>query len=392
MARRDPIKQTKKAKPAGTSQPSVVQQILTSIIQHTDDAVISRDLGGNILTWNKGAERLYGYKMSEAVGQPMNIIIPDDLPPDDREVVEKIREGEHVTHYVTTRQRKDGSKVVVDLTVSPLRDQRGKFIGISSIARDITDQSLLLTRQREFISIASHELRTPLTALTGYLALAQSTADPVRANEFTQRAFKAAQRLTKLVEDLLEVARLEEDRVSFDLAPFDPVQVINDAIDELAPVIRQKRIRLQLKNNLTRRDKVKIDPVKFHQIIRNLLDNALKYTSAGGRISVHLGVAGGRIQIRIKDTGIGIDQKNLNKIFDKFFREYTELSVHAGGTGLGLFITKQLVDRMGGSLAIRSRRKQGTAVMLEFPKASKEKTSPKKRKKPKRPATMRKKK
>ncbi|MEX2043598.1 MAG: ATP-binding protein [Patescibacteria group bacterium] len=387
MAKRPTGKRVGKTAPAGPPQPSVIQQILTSIVEHTDDAVISRDLDGNILTWNKGAERLYGYKLSEVVGRPMNIIIPEDLPPDDREVIRKIRRGEHINHYVTTRRRKDGSKVVVDLTVSPLRDKQGKFIGISSIARDITDQSMLLKRQREFISIASHELRTPLTALTGYLALAQNTSDPVQANEFTQRAFKASQRLTKLVEDLLEVARLEEDRISLDLAPFDPVRVMGEAIDELAPVIREKGIRLRLKNNLTRRDLIKVDPVKFHQIVRNLLDNALKYTPAGGRISVSLGTANGRIRIQIKDTGIGIDQKNLDRIFEKFFREYTELSVHAGGTGLGLFITKQLVDRMGGSLAIRSRRKVGTAVTLEFPKAS-ARRAPAKRK---RSATMRKK-
>ncbi|HEY8108647.1 MAG TPA: PAS domain-containing sensor histidine kinase [Patescibacteria group bacterium] len=367
---------------AGTPQPSVTQQILTSIVQNTDDAVISRDLDGKILTWNKGAERLYGYKMSEAVGKPVSIIVPDDLPPDDRDVVRRIRRGEHVEHYVTTRQRKDGSKVVVDLTVSPLRDKRGRFIGISSIARDITEQSMMLKRQREFISIASHELRTPLTALTGYLALSQGADDPLQANEFTRRAYQAAQRLTKLVEDLLEVARLEEDRVVLDLAPFNPSAIVEESVQELAPVVRQKRLQLRLKDELTGRDLVKVDPVKFHQIVRNLLDNALKYTPSGGRVSVNLTSSGDVVRIRIKDTGIGIDEKNLEKIFDKFFREYTELSVHAGGTGLGLFITKQLVDRMGGTLAIRSRRQQGTAVTLEFPKAKvrKRKTAAKRKK------------
>jgi two-component system, OmpR family, sensor histidine kinase VicK len=386
----------KTSKTTGPTQPSVTQQILTSIVQNTDDAIISRDLEGKILTWNKGAERLYGYKPAEVVGKPINILVPDDLPPDDLEVVRKIRAGERVEHYVTTRQRKDGTKVAVDLTVSPLRGKQGEFIGISSIARDITEQSMLLKRQREFISIASHELRTPLTALTGYLALAQNTADPVQANEFTGRAFMAAQRLAKLVEDLLEVARLEEDRVSLDIAPFDPAAIVAEAIDELTPVVRQKRIRLQQRSDLAAGDRVRVDSVKFHQIIRNLLDNALKYTPPGGRISVRIGTANDQIRIVIKDTGIGIDQKNLERIFEKFFREYTELSVHAGGTGLGLFITKELVDLMGGSLAIRSRRKAGTAVTLEFPRVGGKRKAAKRSKKPqaassKRPATMRKK-
>ncbi|MDP4000246.1 MAG: PAS domain-containing sensor histidine kinase [bacterium] len=378
-----------------TSPTTMGQELLTSIVESTDDAIISRTLDGRILTWNRGAERLYGHKASKVVGKHIGFTFPKDFPPDIDDINEKLRRGERLERYVTTRRRKDGRELVVDLTISPLHGPDGELTAVAIIARDITYQNMLMNRQREFVSIASHELRTPLTALTGYLALAQSTKDSVQANEFIGRAFMAAQRLTKLVEDLLEVAKLEEERVVLDVTEFNPTRILKEAIDELGLPARQKQLELRFKNDLTARDRIKADPVKFHQVLRNLLENAVKYTQAGGRVSVTARPAAGLIRIRVRDTGIGIDEKNLDKIFNKFFREYTELSVHAGGTGLGLFITKQLVDRMGGSLNIRSRRKTGTVVTVTFPlvPARRQRTSVRKRPSAKRRgATMRKKK
>ncbi len=224
-------------------------------------------------------------------------------------------------------------------------------------------------RQREFISIASHELRTPLTALTGYLALAMSTADPEQSREFVDRAYKASQRLTTLVEDLLQVARIEEDRTPFHPTAVHPDEAIQEILDDLRTAVDRKQIRMTLKGELTKRDVIRVDRTKFCQVLRNVLDNAIKYTPAGGRVAVATRVRDRMVQVRIRDWGIGIDAENLEKIFDKFFREYTELSAAAGGTGLGLFITKQLVERQGGTLQVRSRRGEGTTVTVSFPRS-----------------------
>ncbi|MEX2209700.1 MAG: HAMP domain-containing sensor histidine kinase [Patescibacteria group bacterium] len=221
-------------------------------------------------------------------------------------------------------------------------------------------------RQREFISIASHELRTPLTALTGYLALATSTDDPEQSREFVDRAYKASRRLTTLVEDLLQVARIEEDRTPFHPTVVHPDEAIQEILDDLRTAVDRKQIRMTLKGELTKRDVIRVDRTKFCQVLRNILDNAIKYTPTGGRVAVTTRARDRMVQVRIRDWGIGIDAENLDKIFDKFFREYTELSAAAGGTGLGLFITKQLVERQGGTLQVRSRRGEGTTVIVSF--------------------------
>ncbi|MDP9211703.1 MAG: HAMP domain-containing histidine kinase [bacterium] len=223
-------------------------------------------------------------------------------------------------------------------------------------------------RQREFISIASHELRTPLTALTGYLALATGTKDPEQSREFVDRAYKASQRLTTLVEDLLQVARIEEERTPFHPTVVHPDETIREIVEDLHAAVERKRIRMSLKSELTKRDVIRVDRTKFCQVLRNILDNAIKYTPPSERVAITTRVRDRMVQVRIRDWGIGIDAGNLEKIFDKFFREYTELSAAAGGTGLGLFITKQLVERQGGTLRIKSRRGEGTTVVVSFPR------------------------
>lgn len=350
-------------------RPSVSEQQLASIVESAEDAIYSRTLDGKIVTWNPGAENMYGYKASEAIGKPVKMLVPREIPRDDINISEKIKRGERVEHYVTQRRHKDGHIVIVDLTVSPLKDAKGKSVGVASIARDITAQETMHRRQREFVSIASHELRTPLTALTGYLSLAESADDEAMVREFVGRAFKASTRLTNLVEDLLEVARLEENRTAFDLTLLQPEPIVREVVEELRRGIEQKRIKLTMRNELKSSDHIMVDPNKFNRVIRNLLDNAIKYTPREGRITITLTGDSQHIRVKIRDSGIGIEQKNLDRIFDKFFREYTQLSVAAGGTGLGLFITKQLVERMGGSLKLRSRRNVGTTATLELPRA-----------------------
>ena len=354
--------------------PSTAHQQLASVVESTAEAIISRSLDGTILTWNAGAERLYGYQADEVIGKPVSILVPENIPRDDLEITKQIGRGERIGRYITLRRRKDGGTVMVELAVSPLKDSRGGVIAVATVCRDITAQESVMSRQREFVSIASHELRTPLTALTGYLSLATGTDDASQSRVFVDRAYKAARRLTDLVEDLLQVARLEEDRASFAITTVHPDEVVCESVEELRSQAEHKKIRVSVHSELTKRDAIRVDRTRFHQVLRNILDNAVKYTPSGGRVSVRSTVRDSGIRIRIRDSGIGIDPQNLNKIFEKFFREYTELSVSAGGTGLGMFITKQLVERQGGSLQVRSRRNAGTTVTVTFPRAPRPKS------------------
>lgn len=341
---------------------------LASIVESSDDAMLSITLNGDIVTWNSGAERMYGYPAGDIIGKPVQKIFPESRSDEAEQLLRRIRHGQSIQQFASQRKTSDGSLIDVSLTVSPIRDASGKIIGASSIARDITQQQELLARQREFVSITSHELRTPLTALTGYLSLAQAErTDRSKQNHFIDRAFQAAKRLTDLTEDLLQVARLEEDRVSFQLRPLLPAKVVKEVVEDLRPTIEARSLDVRF-SAITPRVRVRADRGKLIQVLRNLLDNAIKYTPTEGRIDVTVKSNLRSVAVTIRDTGIGIDARNLQRIFDKFFREYHEESVAAGGTGLGLFITKELVERQGGTLTVTGRRNRGTTAIVRFPR------------------------
>ncbi len=262
----------------------------------------------------------------------------------------------------------DGAVRILEIRGERLAGSSRRNARLVGTARDITEQYELQQRQREFVSIASHELRTPITALMGYLAMMKNGVPEDRFPQFTDRAFEAAIRLSKLIEDLLNVARLEEGRTTLHYEQIKPAKLVREVIREMRPAFAARKTRLSYKDSLENSDRMRVDVLKLRQIISNVLDNANKYTPSGGKVTVETLREGRNIAIRVVDNGIGIHQENLKRIYDKFFREYTSLSVKAGGTGLGLFITKELIERMGGRLMIDSQQDVGTTVTMLFPR------------------------
>ena len=344
-----------------------VNDQLAAIVQSSEDAILSVSNDGLVVTWNTGAEKMYGYKASQMVGRSVERIFPAERRHELEQMLQAVKTGRSVNRFVTQRLTKSGGLIDVSVTVSPIRNRQGKIVGASSISRDITEQQDLLRRQREFVSITSHELRTPLTALTGYLSLAEAEGDCDRKDEFVSRAFLAARRLTTLTEDLLQAARLEEDRVAFQLRPLTPSKIVADIVEDVRPSLAARGLKLTYLETVPKA-RIKADRVRLTQIIRNLLDNAIKYTPSGGRIEVTVKGNSRSVAVCICDNGVGIDPDNLDRIFDKFFREYHSQSVAAGGAGLGLFITKELVERQGGELTITGRRNRGTTAIIRFPR------------------------
>ena len=218
---------------------------LASIVDSSDDAIVSKDLNGIVTSWNAAAERMFGFTASEMVGQSIRRIIPDDRQQEEDEVLSRIRRGERVEHYETIRRRKDGTLVPVSLTVSPIRSQDGTVVGASKIARDISERERaeqerqrLLTIARdasrlkdEFLATLSHELRTPLNAIVGYVRMMQSD---LLTGEKRTRALDTVARnvtsLTQIVEDVLDVSRIISGKLRLDVQPVD-----------LPPVIRERR-------------------------------------------------------------------------------------------------------------------------------------------------------
>lgn len=330
---------------------------LAAIISSSDDAIISKTLDGMILSWNAAAERMFGYTADEAVGRHITVIIPSDRTSEEDFVIGRIRAGLAVSHYETVRQRKDGSLVEVSLSVSPIHASDGEIVGASKIARDITEQN----RQRrmveeasrakdEFLATLSHELRTPLNTLLGYLQMLQSGSVSIeqesKALEVMERNARA---LARLVDDVLDTSRIITGKMQVDLRPCSLSGIVAEAVASISPAAERKGLRLEtrLENGLT----VHADADRLRQILWNLLANAVKFTSAGGRILVEARQTASSVLVRVEDTGIGIAPADLPRLFQRFWQ------VQDGsnrGLGLGLALTRHLVELHGGTITAHS--------------------------------------
>lgn len=329
------------------------------------------DIPSGTLTWSEELYRILGLspRRKPSVALFMSVVHPEDQEIARISVERAMTSSEPVTSTLRIVRPTDGATRVVEShseATDAVRDIPIRMIGT---VHDITEQYELMQRQRDFVSIASHELRTPITALIGYIAMLQSAgSSPTQQRRFISRAHAAANRLSSLIEDLLNVARLEEGRTTFEYTIFHPHQLVRSAIEDFTPRAQERQQQLKVRNRLESTDAVKADAEKLRQAISNLIDNAIKYTPAEGHISVTLEHDGRWIAIRIKDDGIGIHPANIERVTDKFYREYSEMSVAAGGTGLGLFITRELVERQGGQLVITSEVDHGTTVSIRMPR------------------------
>ena len=335
---------------------------LAAIVSSSDDAILSKDLNGVIQTWNRGAERMFGYTAEEAVGRPITLLIPEDRLSEETDVLSRVRAGLSVEHFETVRRRKDGSLVNVSLTVSPVRTAGGEIIGASKIARDITEQLRLreeaesASRQKdEFLAVLSHELRTPLNTVLGYARMLkrddERLSGPLRA-----RALDALERnadaLTKLVHDVLDTSRVVAGKLRLTLEDCEVDRLIRDAIDTVAPTADAKEIAID--QRVARGLSLRGDRDRLQQVLWNLLSHAIKFTAPGGTITVETGQRADGIAIVVADNGIGIAPDHLPFVFQRFWQAHTGASREYSGLGIGLALTRHLVELHGGTITAES--------------------------------------
>jgi len=355
---------------------------LASIVDSSDDAIVSKDLHSIVTSWNAAAERMFGFAESEMVGQSIRRIIPDDRQQEEDEVLSRIRRGERVEHYETVRRRKDGTLVPVSLTVSPILNQDGTVVGASKIARDISDRERaeqerqrLLTIAREasqlkdeFLATLSHELRTPLNAIVGYVRMMQSG---LLTGEKRTRAMDTVERnvtsLTQIVEDVLDLSRIISGKLRLDVQAVDLPSVVHNAVETVRPAADAKGVRLVAIAD-PRAAPVSGDPERLQQILWNVLSNAVKFTERGGRVQVRLERVDSHIELTVSDTGVGISAEFLPHVFDRFRQADSGISRSRGGLGLGLAITRQLVELQGGRIYAESDGPgTGATFRIELP-------------------------
>jgi PAS domain S-box-containing protein len=515
--------------------------LLASIVDSSYDAIVTKDLDGVVTSWNAAAERLFGYTAEEIVGQPIRLIIPADRQQEEDDILARLRRGERIDHFETIRVAKDGRRLNISLTISPLRDGGGKIIGASKIARDVTEAraaeaerlrlleenvavtealnnvgtivasdldrekvvqavtdaatelttaefgaffynvvndagesymlytisgvpreafskfpmprntevfeptfqgrdvvrsaditkdpryghnppyhgmppghlpvrsylavpvkgrsgdvigglffghseagrfthhherlavgvgswaSVALENARmfamvqessrlkdEFLASLSHELRTPLNAVLGYARMLRTGM--VSADK-QQKAIETIERnatsLTQIVEDILDISRIISGKIRLNVQPVDFPQIVQNAIDAVTPAADARGVRLEAMLD-PQANPVSGDPERLQQVFWNLLTNAVKFTSRGGRVQVRLERINSHIEVSVADTGIGISPEFLPHVFERFRQADASISRERGGLGLGLSIARQLVEMHGGTIQASS--------------------------------------
>jgi PAS domain S-box-containing protein len=354
---------------------------LASIVESSDDAIITKRIDGRIMSWNPAAERLLGYTEAEIIGQPITTIVPPELRSEEQQIMERLRRGEPIEHFDTTRLTKNGHRVELSLTISPLRNSEGEIVGASKIARDIGKRKELEKRlleeyrhKDEFLAMLSHELRNPLAPIrTASEILSHAPADGASAKLAVATINRQVAHLTRLIDDLLDVSRVTQGRVELRRQPIDVASVIAQAVETVEPQLREKAHRLSVVA-ATGYEPLYVngDFARLVQCVGNVLANAAKFTDLGGEISVHTRAESSTAVIEITDNGVGIAPELLPKIFDLFVQSERTLDRAEGGLGIGLAIVKRLVQMHDGVVSAKSLGfGKGATVEIRLPRVSK---------------------
>jgi PAS domain S-box-containing protein len=355
---------------------------LAAIVDSSDDAILSKDLNGIITSWNKGAERVFGYTASEAVGRTITMLIPAERLDEETTILARIRRGERVEPFETIRVRKDGSRLDISLTVSPVIDAEGRILGASTIARDVTAQVSARKaleesrevlreadrRKDEFLATLSHELRTPLNAMLGWLRMLRSgTLDEATARRALEVVDRSVNHQGRLITDLLDISRIVAGKLTLERSAIDLSMIVANAVDATRPLAEAKALALTL-HPAEGAVPVHGDAERLRQVITNLLSNAVKFTRSGGHVTVRVLRAGDHARITVSDTGKGITEDFLPYVFDRF-RQADSTSARAqAGLGLGLAIVRHLVELHGGTVSAESGGQgKGATFTVELP-------------------------
>lgn len=329
-----------------------------TILQNMTEGILAFNLRGELIHINPEAKRVLAYEDQELFNfDSFAKKLQAEISLGDLLYIKQEKPEE--------RQVEIGGRVL-RLTFATFRFEN-KIGGVLVVMHDITKQEKLEMSRREFVANVSHELRTPLTTVKSY---AETLADMPEEGEMQKRFLKVivseADRMTRLVKDLLTLSRLDEKQGEIKKEPIEMRSFAEDLVERM-------QINAQKKQQLLSYTAVNEVPVffsdrdKLEQVVVNILSNAIKYTSQGGKIQVFSGRIYGEVYIKVSDNGIGIPQENLSRIFERFYRVDKARSRDTGGTGLGLAIAKQIMDRLGGKITISSEYGKGTEVTISLP-------------------------
>jgi PAS domain S-box-containing protein len=363
--------------------------LLVGIVDSSEDAIISKNLDGVIMSWNIAAERMFEYSAAEAIGQHITLIIPPERHHEETVILGRLRQGQRIEHFETVRVSKRGRRINISLSVSPVRNNRGEIIGASKIARDITERvradqerARLLgveqsARERaeaanrakdEFVAMISHEIRSPLNSVLGWSQLIRrGSLDKDAMDRALESIERNARAQVQLLGDLLDISRVVTGKLRIETRPIDVRTTLEAALESIRPAAEAKSITVDVypgpAGNL-----VTGDADRLQQVFWNLLSNAVKFTPNRGHIRVEIRRLDSYIQIKVSDSGIGISEEFLPYVFDRFTQADTSTVRKHMGLGLGLAIVRHLIELHGGSVAVESAGEgQGATFTVTLP-------------------------
>jgi PAS domain S-box-containing protein len=345
---------------------------LAAIIESADDAIISKNLQGIVSSWNGAAGRIFGYTAEEMIGQPILRLIPEALHYEEEAILRKIRAGERIDHYETTRIRKNSELIEVSVTISPIRDAAGRVIGASKIVRDISDRKRMeqVLIQAEKLAVTgrmaaavAHEINNPLESLMNLIFLARQN---------TPAEGKAHRYLLTAESELERVAHIARQTLGYYRDTGKPVAVrLHDLVETVLAVYQTRLLggAIFVDRRFEDSQEIVVSKGEMIQVFSNIIANAVDAMTEGGalHISTHqvTGPNGDGIQTIIRDEGAGIEQDHLDKIYQPFFTTKGDR-----GTGIGLWVVKELVEKRGGRISIASSSEKGnsgTSVTIFLP-------------------------
>ncbi|GAP34735.1 hypothetical protein ISF6_5443 [Piscinibacter sakaiensis] len=363
---------------------------IAAIVSTSDDAIVSKDLDGTITSWNAGAERIFGYRADEVIGRSVLMLIPPERRHEEPVIMDSIRRGQRVQPFETVRLHKDGHRIPMSITVSPVLDAAGAIVGASKIARDITQAKQAEEALREakrqaelanlaksdFLANMSHEIRTPMNAIIGMTQIVLDGPLSPQQEASLRKVSASSKALLRILNDILDYSKIEAGRLEIERIPLDVAEVLQQSLDLFGAEIDARALSVEWAIAPEVPATVLGDPLRLSQVLNNLLGNAVKFTERGGvRLEVTRESADEAevvLRFAVRDSGIGLSREQAAQLFQPFVQADSSVTRKYGGTGLGLAICQNLVALMGGEISVRSEQGRGAtfAFTVRFGRAA----------------------
>jgi len=336
-----------------------------SILQNVRESIIVTDLQGNISYWNKEATHIFGYQAEEMLGKTPLLLYPDLDQQQFAADLQSILAGNDYIN-VWKGKRKDGSTVWIDIKTTVLRNAQGDVTGFIGSCIDITERKEFETRKDAFIALVSHELKTPITSLKGFTQVLQRRfrqRGDEQSLRFLDKMDRQLSKFSVLISDLTEISKLQTGSLPLHKEEFDLNALIQEVVENLQPITLTHKLLIERTGEVHAYG----DRDHIEQVLTNLLNNAIKYSPQANKVVIHVTTNQDYATISVQDFGIGIAEAYQQKIFERFYHIADPMESTFPGLGIGLYISREIIQRHNGSIWVESKKGEGSTFNVTIP-------------------------